>query len=135
MTGQSDNAGCYHSLDLLIRLGLAGAGGEILVKVLNWLCSEAQDGNGICDRFIGTEKGHLECWVKAGNDATTAEQVCQGLLHMDTLPRNHKSFVVQPAQAMLENYLPLQGGKGSNAKHFTRTGGTAVWKGPKNNSV
>ena len=27
--GQSDNAGCYHSLDLLIRLGLAGASGEM----------------------------------------------------------------------------------------------------------
>ena len=32
--GQSDNAGCYHSLDLMIRLGLAGASGEMLVKVV-----------------------------------------------------------------------------------------------------
>ena len=31
--GQSDNAGCYHSLDLLIRLGLAASSGEMLVKV------------------------------------------------------------------------------------------------------
>ena len=45
--GQSDNAGCYNSLDLLIHLGLAGASGEMLVKVVKWLYSEAQDGN-IC---------------------------------------------------------------------------------------
>ena len=25
--GQSDNAGCYHSLDLMLRLGLAGGSG------------------------------------------------------------------------------------------------------------
>ena len=73
--GQSDNAGCYHNLDLLIRLGLAGASGEMLVKVVKWLYSEALDGKDMWDRFIGTEKGHLECWVKEGNDAATAEQV------------------------------------------------------------
>ena len=32
--GQLDNAGCYHSLDLMLRLGLAGAKGQMLVKVL-----------------------------------------------------------------------------------------------------
>ena len=31
--GQSDNSGCYHSLDLMLRLGLAGAKGQMLVKV------------------------------------------------------------------------------------------------------
>ena len=53
--GQSDNAGCYHSLDLMLRLGLAGASGEMLVKVLEWLYSEAQDGKDVADRFIGTK--------------------------------------------------------------------------------
>ena len=86
--GQSDNAGCYHSLDLMIILGLAGHGasGEMLVKVLKWLFSEAQDGKDVCDRVIGTEKGHMECWVKKRSEAATAEQVCEGLSHMDTLP-------------------------------------------------
>ena len=54
-------------------MGLAGASGEMLVKVVKWLYSEAQDGKDMCDRFIGTEKGHLECWVKEGNDAATAD--------------------------------------------------------------
>ena len=30
--GQSDNVGCYHSLDLMLRLGLAGGNGHMLVK-------------------------------------------------------------------------------------------------------
>ena len=29
--GQSENAGCYHSLVPVLRLGLAGASGEMLV--------------------------------------------------------------------------------------------------------
>ena len=47
MIGQSDNAGRYHSLDLMLRLGLAGAKGQMLVKVLKWIFSEAQDGKDI----------------------------------------------------------------------------------------
>ena len=39
---------------------------------------------------------------------------------MDTLPGNHKSFVLQPTPADLEKDLPLKGGKGSNAQHFTQ---------------
>ena len=38
---------------------------------------------------------------------------------MDTLPGHHKTFVLQPTAADLEKALPLRGGKGSNAKHFT----------------
>ena len=117
--GQSDNAGCYHSLDLIIRLGLAGASGEMLVKVLKWMYSEAQDGKDVADRFIGTKKGHVEQWVKAGNDAATADQLCQALSEMNTLPGNHKTFVIQPTAAELESRLPFKGGKASNAKHFS----------------
>ena len=89
-----------------MRLGLAGASGEMLVKVLKWIFSEAQDGKGVADRFIGTKKGHVE-------------QLCQALSEMRTLPGNHKTFVIQPTAAELESRLPLKGGKGSNAKHFT----------------
>ena len=76
--GQSDNAGCYHSLDLMLRLGLAGANGQMLVKVLKWIFSEAQDGKDIADRIIGTEKGQVRRWVKCGNDAVTASDLCEG---------------------------------------------------------
>ena len=53
--GQSDNAGCYHSLDLMLQLGLAGASGEMLVKALEWLFSKAQNGKDVADRFNGTK--------------------------------------------------------------------------------
>ena len=85
-----------HSLNQMIRLGLAGMSCEMLVKVLKWLFSEAQDGKDVCDRVIGTEKGHMECWVNQRNEAATAEQLCEGLSHMDTLPGNHKSFALEP---------------------------------------
>ena len=88
------------------------------MKVVKWLFNEAQNGKDMCDRVIGTEKGHLEFWVDQGNDAATAGQVC-GLSRMDTLKGNHKTFVLQPTPAELEKALPLKGGTGSNAKQFT----------------
>ena len=57
--GQSDNAMCYRSLDLMLRLGLAGAKGQILVKVLKWIFRKAQDGKDIAACIIGTEKGQV----------------------------------------------------------------------------
>ena len=116
--GQSDNAGCYHSLDLMLRLGLAGASGEMLVKVLEWLFSEAQDGKDVADRVIGTKKGQVKQWVKDGNDAVTADDLCKALSETKSLPGDHKTVVVQAADANAEVPIPLKGGKGSKAKHF-----------------
>ena len=93
--GQSDNAGCYQSLNLMLRLGLAGASGEMLVKVLEWLYSEAQDGKDVADRVIGTKKGQVKQWVKDGNDAVTAADFCKALSGMKSLPGEHKTFVVE----------------------------------------
>ena len=68
----------------MIRLGLAGASGEMLVKVLKWIFSEAQDGKDIADRIIGTEKGQVRRWVKCRNDAVTATDLCEALASMST---------------------------------------------------
>ena len=83
----------------------------MLVKVLKWMYSEAQDGKDVADRFIGTKKGHVEQWVKGGNDAATADQLCQALSEMSTLPGNHKTFVIQPTAAELETDYLLRVGK------------------------
>ena len=57
MVRQLDNAGCYHSLNLMIRLGLVVDCCVILVKILIWIFSEANDGKDMADQFIGTAKG------------------------------------------------------------------------------
>jgi len=38
---------------------------------------------------------------------------------MSSLPGDHKTFVLEPTAAELEQDIPLKGGKGSNAKHFS----------------
>ena len=68
----------------MLRLGLAGAKGQMLVKVLKWIFSEAQDGKDIADRIIGTEKGQVRRWVKCGNDAVTASDLCEALASMNS---------------------------------------------------
>ena len=103
----------------MLRLGLAGTKGQMLVKVLKWIFSEAQDGKDIADRIIGTEKGQVRRWVKCGNDAVTASDLCEALASMSSLPGDHKTFVLEPTAAELEQEIPLKGGKGLNAKHFS----------------
>ena len=47
----------------------------MLVKVLKWIFSEAQDGKDIADHFIGTGKVQTRRWVKSGNDAVTVHDL------------------------------------------------------------
>ena len=56
--------------------------------------------------------------MKCGNDAVTANDLCEALASMSSLPGNHKTCVLEPTPAELEQEIPLKGGKGSNAKHF-----------------
>ena len=84
----------------------------MLVKVLSWIFSKAQDGKDIADRFIGAGKGQVCRWVKNGNDAATANDLCEALSSMTSLPGEHKTFVVQPTAAELEQEIPLKGEKG-----------------------
>ena len=62
----------------------------MLVKVLEWLFSEAQDGKDVADRVIGTKKGQVKQWVKDGNDAVTADDLCKALSETKSLPGDHK---------------------------------------------
>ena len=45
--------------------------GETLVKALEWLYSEAQDGKDVADCFIGTKKGLVKLWMKGGNGSVS----------------------------------------------------------------
>ena len=40
-------------------------------------------------------------------------------MSMSSLPGDHKTFVLEPTAAELEQDIPLKGQKGSNAKHFS----------------
>ena len=60
----------------------------------------------------------MKLWVKGGNDAVTAEDLCKALSEMKSLPGEHKTVVLKPAPADAEVPIPLKGGKGSKAKHF-----------------
>ena len=60
VTGQSENAGAE------VRAG------KMLVKVLKWICSEAQDGKDIADHLIGKGNYQVHFWVKNSNAAVSA---------------------------------------------------------------
>ena len=105
---------------------------KLRVKVLEWLFSEAQDGKDVADRFIGTKKGWVKLWV---NDAVTAEDLCKALSEMKSLPGEHKTFVMEPADANAEVPVPLKGGKGSKAKHFWYVSSNSVCVSPRDRCI
>ena len=45
--------------------------------------------------------------------------ICEALASTTSLPGDHKTVVLEPTPAELEQDIPLKGGKGSNAKHFS----------------
>ena len=80
------------------------------MKVLEWLYSEPQGGKGVAGRVIGTKEGQVK---------PSLAMVCvlKALSEMKSLPGDHKTFVVEPADADAGVPIPLKGGK-SKAKHF-----------------
>ena len=89
----------------------------MLVKVLKWIFSEAQDGKDIAGRIyiIGSEEDQVRRWVKCGNDAVTATDLYEALASMTSLPGDHKTVVLEPTPAELKEDIPLKDGIGSNA--------------------
>ena len=90
----------------------------MLVKVLKWIFSEAQDGKDIADRVIVTKKG-VRRWVKCRNGAVTANALCEELASMPSLPGDHKTSILEPTAAEFKEDILVKGGKGSNAEHFS----------------
>ena len=68
----------------------------MLVKVLKWIFSKAH-GKDIASRIIGSEEDQVRRWVKCGNDAVTATDLCahEALASMTSLPGDYKTVVLE----------------------------------------
>ena len=75
---RSDNAGCYHSQELICLLSLFASNHK--VRVLSYHFSEPQIGKDACDRKISIFKMDLIQYVNDRNDVTNIEQMKLGLL-------------------------------------------------------
>lgn len=70
---RSDNAGCYHSGQLILSLpDIAKRSG---INVLRYDFSDPQSGKDICDRKIATMKAHIKRWVNEKHDVLTASDM------------------------------------------------------------
>ena len=67
---RSDNAGCYHSGQLL--LSLPDIGKRSGINLIRYDFSDPQSGKDICDRKIATMKVHIKRWVNEKHDVLTA---------------------------------------------------------------
>jgi hypothetical protein len=76
---QSDNAGCYHSFEMMIPAVAASSEGKQGIPISRFIFSEAQDGKNACDRCIATKKGHIRNAIHAKGEVLFAKDI-KGLL-------------------------------------------------------
>ena len=94
---RSDNAGCYHSKDLICLLALFAK--KHKVKVLSYHFSEPQLGKDICDRKISVLRRTIIQYINEGNNVTNIEQMKEALLSNKQL----KDVVVFKQKANIPN--------------------------------
>ncbi|XP_028519078.1 uncharacterized protein LOC114576513 [Exaiptasia diaphana] len=75
---RQDNAGCYHSTELLTACHLMENATGIKVGRVDF--SDPQGGKGPCDRKAATIKAHIRRFINEGNDVNTAYDLCQAIL-------------------------------------------------------
>ena len=76
---KSDNAGCYHSLQLLAFLWKCQAENKLPLKILEYNFSEVQSGKDICDSRTGTCRLHMCNYTNEGHDITNVFQMKDAL--------------------------------------------------------
>eukprot|EP00733_Pompholyxophrys_punicea_P000504 Pompholyxophrys_punicea_v1_NODE_143_length_3211_cov_4.433777.p1 type:complete len:280 gc:universal NODE_143_length_3211_cov_4.433777:1594-2433(+) len=76
---QADNAGCYVSQDIVVRLhSLARAAG---LKLQHYVHTEAQNGKTCLDGHFAFVMHQIRLWAQEGNDVLTAESIFTDLSH------------------------------------------------------
>ena len=80
---QCDGAGCYKTLGLLVRLGLAEP--KLDVPITEYNHSESNDGKDMCDRFISTKKKNLRNAASSYSDCKNVNDAVNTLETMVTL--------------------------------------------------
>jgi len=70
---RSDNAGCYHTTELLLSLKSMGDRHGVVIERYDF--SDPQSGEEVRDRSIAPMKTHNHRWVNEGHDITTAREM------------------------------------------------------------
>ena len=111
---QTDNAGCYHSLEFMIPALIYGLRERISISQI--LFSEAQDGKNSCDRVLASKKGLISSFVEAnrGNillarDIMNAFHEMRNERSLSTLQSMESCVVFQPIKTFeLHVHVPTK---------------------------
>ena len=75
---RQDNAGCYHSVTMLLACRLMGEATGIHVSRVDF--SDPQGGKGACDRKATSIKAHVRRYINEGHDVLTAHDFKEAML-------------------------------------------------------
>lgn len=118
---RSDNAGCYHSGQLL--LSLTDIGKRTGVTPVRYDFSDPQSGKDICDRKTAPMKAHIKRWVNEKHDVLTASDMMNALeshggvkgcraavVQVDVSAENTSSTNKIPGISLLNNFAFVKNG-------------------------
>lgn len=90
---RQDNAGCYHSAEMLVSCRPLKESG-IIAKRVDF--SDPQGGKGPCDRYAAAIKAHVRRYINEGHDVLTGTQLKEAILSHSGV-RGVRVCVVQPS--------------------------------------
>ena len=81
---RQDNAGCYHCGALIVGASFTGCASRVTVKYLGF--SDAQGGQGPCDRKAASIKSHMKIHLNQGSNIDTAKEMVDAIQSSGGVP-------------------------------------------------
>ena len=100
-----DNAGCYHSVEMLASCAQIKAKTGIAVQRVNF--SDPQGGKGSCDRKAATVKAHVRRYINEGHDVVNANDFMNAILSNRGIP-NVRVVVVDASTTERNAQVPVK---------------------------
>ena len=81
---RQDNAGCYHCGATIVGASFTGCASRVTVKYLDF--SDAQGGQGPCDRKAASIKSHMKIHLNQGSNIDTAKEMVDAIQSSGGVP-------------------------------------------------
>lgn len=122
-----DNAGCYHSTEMLAACHSMKQETGIHVQRVDF--SDPQGGKGPCDRKAATIKGHVRRYLNEGHDVSTAAELKEAMLSYGGIPGVRVALVRADQKVVSSVEDKLEGISTLNNFKYNNDGKTlTVWK-------
>ena len=123
---RQDNAGCYHSAEMLASCAQMESKTGIAVRRVDF--SDPQGGKGPCDRKAATVKAHVRRYINEGHDVLNANDFLNAMLSNGGIP-NVRAVIADAYSTERDAQLSLKWSGVNSLNNFLYSEKTiTVWK-------